>query len=153
MSDSTSSLPRYVVDASVATKWLLRDEPDTDLADLLLEDSREGRIDLLAPAQLRYEVSSAVRNAVRARRLTRADGRGAIADFLSWSVRTVDDDALVLAGFDRALRFSCSFYDGLYVAPAEIADCSLVLADLRLRNALGSRFPRALWLDGYVPHG
>ena len=82
-SDSTSNLPRYVIDASVATKWLLRDEPNTDLADLLLEDSREGRIDLLAPTQLRFEVASAVRNAVRARRLTAADGRGAIADFLA----------------------------------------------------------------------
>ena len=153
MSDSTSSLPRYVVDASVATKWLLRDEPDTDLADLLLEDSREGRIDLLAPAQLRYEVSSAVRNAVRARRLTPADGRGAIADFLSWSVRTIDDDALLQAGFDQALRFRCSFYDGVYVALAEIADCSLVFADLRLRNALGSQFPRGIWLSDYVPFG
>ena len=46
--DSTSNRPIYVVDASVAVKWLLRDEPDTHFADLLLTDFRDGRIELLA---------------------------------------------------------------------------------------------------------
>jgi predicted nucleic acid-binding protein len=98
-----------VVDASVAVKWLLRDEPDADRADALLVDSREGRGQLLAPAQIRFEVSSAVRNAVRSRRLTPSGGRDVIADFLTWGVRTVDNNALVIAGFEQSLRFGCSF--------------------------------------------
>lgn len=151
-SASASSTPLYVVDASVAVKWVLRDEPDTHLADRLLGDFREGRVRLVAPAHLRYEVPSAIRNAVRARRLSSVAGRVALDNFLSWSIPTVDDDALIEAGYERAVRVNCSLYDGCYVALAELLRAPLVYADLRLRHALGSTFPLGLWLDDYVPH-
>lgn len=152
-SDSVREVPLYVVDASVAVKWLLRDEPGTYPADHLLADSREGRINLFAPAHLRYEVASSIRNAVRAKRLTHDDGRADISDFFSWGIRTVDADALIEAGYDQAVRVNCSLYDGCYVALAELLHAPLVYADLRLRNALGTTFRFGLWLDDYVSHG
>lgn len=108
---------------------------------------------MIAPAHLRYEVSSSVLNAVRARRLTDHDGRAAISDFLSWGIRIIDDDALIEAGYEQAARVDCSLYDGCYVALAELLRAPLVYADLRLRNALGTTFPLGLWLDDYVSHG
>ena len=75
MSDSTSSIPLYVIDASVAAKWLLPDEPDADLAVAILTEFREGRTALVAPNQIRYEVPSAIRNAFRTKRLTQQAGR------------------------------------------------------------------------------
>ena len=63
---------------------------------------------------------------------------------------TVDDNALVEAGYDQALRFGCSFYDGLYLALAEIVSRPLIHSDNRLRNALGDQFRYALWLGDYV---
>lgn len=152
MSDSTSSVPLYVVDASVAVKWVLRDEPDTQPADALLADFREGRVQLVAPVHLCYEVPSAVCNAVRSRRLSSIEGRVAVDDFLSWKVPTVDDSELIAAGYDQALRFGCSLYDGTYLALAEQVSGILVHADLRLRNGLGTSFPRALWLSDYLPY-
>lgn len=151
MNDSTRERPLYVVDASVAVKWHLQDEQDTEYAAALLADFRERKVDLLAPAHLRSEVPSAIRNAVRARRLTPTQGGAAIAAFLGWNVATVDSDALIEAGYDQAVRFGCSFYDGLYLALAERLGCPLVYADQRLRNALGTDFPLALWLTDYVP--
>lgn len=153
MIGSTSSVPLYVVDASVAAKWLLPDEPDAELAVVVLADFREGRTALIAPNHLRYEVPSAVRAAYRTRRLTLPASRTAISQFLFWQVPTVDDASLIEAGYEQALRFGCSFYDGVYLALAESLDCPLVFADLRLRNALGANFPRALWLTDYVPAG
>ena len=41
------------------------------------------------------------------------------------------------------MRFGCSFSDGLYLALAESLDCPFVVANLRLRGALGANFPRA----------
>jgi predicted nucleic acid-binding protein len=151
MSDSTSSIPLYVIDASVAAKWLLPDEPDADLAVAILTEFREGRTALVAPNQIRYEVPSAIRNAFRTKRLTQQAGRAAISKFLSWQVPTVDDAMLIEAGYDQAVRFGCSFYDGLYLALAETLDCPFVFADQRLRNGLGTSFPRALWLSDYLP--
>lgn len=108
---------------------------------------------LIAPGQIRYEVPSAIRNAVRAGRKTPASGRRAIADFLALSIPTVDDADLIEAGYDQALRFHGSLYDGLYVALADVLACPLIHADRRLRNELGATFPLALWLTDYAPNG
>lgn len=150
MSDSIRNVPLSVVDASVAVKWVLRDEPDSRLADLVLADFRDGGLWLVAPAHLRYEIPSAVRNAVRARRLSAAPGRVAIDDFLSWRIPAVDDDGLIAHGYDLSLRFGCSLFDGVYLALAESLDCPFVFADRRLHNALGTDFPLAVWLEDYV---
>jgi predicted nucleic acid-binding protein len=148
---SRISRPLAVIDASVVVKWLLRDEPDSHLADSIFADFREGRIEVLAPAHLRYEVPSAIRNALRTGRMTPDDGRAALIDFFAWQIPTVDDDDLIEAGFDQALRYGCSLYDGLYLALAENLGCRFVFADRRLRNTLGTRFPLALWFDDYMP--
>lgn len=143
-------LPRYIVDASVAVKWYLRDEDDVVAADALLTDFREDRIQLVAPEHIRYEVPSAFRNAMRTNRLTPEQARRAIAGFLAWPITTVRDDDLILAACDQAVRFGCSFYDGLYLALAESTQHQYVYDDMRLRNALGTRFPLALWLTDYA---
>ena len=73
-----AEIPRYVVDASVATTWHLKDplERHVALAEQVLRDFQEARIELLAPDHIRYEVGSAILNATRARppRLSVADG-------------------------------------------------------------------------------
>ncbi len=150
---STSNLPRYVIDASVAVKWHLRDEQDDDVAKAVLIDFREGRTRLVAPDHVRYEVPSAILNAVRRGRMAGADGEGAISEFLAWRRPTVGDDALIEGAYQQSMRFGCSLYDALYVALAESLDCPLIHADRRLRNALGRGFPHAIWLNDYVSQG
>ena len=149
--ESDAALPRYVVDASVAVKWYLRDEDSLDAADSLLADFRDDRGQLLAPEQIRYEVPSAFRNALRTNRLTLEQARRAIRGFLAWPIITVRDDRMILAACDLSVRFGCSFYDGLYLALAESTHYPLIHADLRLRNSLGTQFPLANWLADYTP--
>jgi len=146
---TTHSLPQFVVDASIAVKWHLRDEQDAETVIQVLTDYRDGRKSLVAPEQIRYEVPGAIRNAVRTRRMTADAGAMAVADFLSWNIPTVTDNALTLNGYRLAIRFGCWFYDGLYVALAERANASLVHADNRLRNAIGGTFPLEMWMDDY----
>src|SRR5687768_7735403 len=134
---STSSGLIYVVDASVAVKWHLRDELDVQAADRVLDDFLDGRTWLFAPDHIRYEVPSAIRNAIRTGRVTVEQGRIVIADFHAWQIPTVGDDALIQAGYEQALLFGCSLYDGLYAALAETISCPLIYADNHLRNAFG----------------
>jgi predicted nucleic acid-binding protein len=148
---TTNDLPRYVVDASVASKWHLRDELLIDRADALLTGFRDGRWNLSAPECLRHEVAGAIRKAVRTRRLTREQGRIALADFLIWQIPVVASDALLLLAYDYSWRFGCSIYDGLYLALSDSFDCRFVYADSRLRNAIGDRFSRAVWLEDWEP--
>jgi predicted nucleic acid-binding protein len=146
---SKTERPRFVVDASVAIKWQLFDELDSDVAERILHDFLAGRVRLIAPDQVRYEVANALRTAVRTRRLTADEARAALEQFLVWRIPTVADDDLILAGFDHSMRFECSLYDALYLALAEQSGCPLIFADLRLRNTLAGRFPLALWLGDY----
>lgn len=106
---------------------------------------------LAAPNQIRYEVPSAIRNARRTERAIPQLGRQAIANFLELSIVMYDDASLLSGGYEEALRFGCSFYDGLYLALAESLDCPLIFADQRLRNGLDADFSLAVWLTDDVP--
>jgi predicted nucleic acid-binding protein len=138
-----------VIDASVAVKWYLRDEPDLDAAGRILDGFRDGRTMPIAPQQLVYEVPSAIRNALRTQRQTVADARRGIGEFIRLKIPLIHNDELMAAGYDQAVRFGCSFYDGLYLALADQIGCPFIFADHRLRNALGVTVPRALWLTDY----
>ena len=143
-------LPRLVADASVGTKWYLRDEEFLAAADLVLNDFRDNRINLIAPEQIRVEVPAAIRNAVRNRRISASQVEPAIEAFFRLGIATVPcSDELILEGTRLALRLNCTVYDGLYLALAEATACQIVYADLKLRRNLGSRFPRALWIEDY----
>src|SRR5215211_348109 len=105
---------RLVVDASVATKWYLTDEPDADLALALLVRFGRGDVQLVAPRQIRAEVPSAITVATRMTlrgqlqpRRTVEQGARAIADFLALALPTVDDDELVTAAYEVSQQYGC----------------------------------------------
>lgn len=143
--------PRYVLDASVALKWLLRLDDESHLAeaDAVLTDYQEARIGLLTPNHLRYEVGHGLRRAVIRERLSWDAGRAALEWFSALRLPTMHHDTLLLQGWDLSRAHGCSFYDAVYLALAQATRYPLIHADNRLRNALDSRFPLELWIEGY----
>ena len=111
---------KYVLDASVAFKWLVS-EADSDKALRLRDDFRNGSHELLAPDILPIEVG-----------VSAADG------FILWSGMMADCPHLVpsLALMPQACALSSraklGIYDCLYVALAEQEQCKLVSDDARL---------------------
>ena len=75
----------FVVDASVAAKWHLTDEENTEQARSLLPRFGHGELELWAPEQIRYEVPSAITAATIGKRprITQEQGREAIEEFLA----------------------------------------------------------------------
>lgn len=67
-----NELPQLVIDASIATKRHLRGSEEEFLpeADRIFDDFANGRVHLIAPDHIHYEVPAAIRNAVRNYRLT-----------------------------------------------------------------------------------
>ena len=110
-----TDIPEYVLDASVAVKWHLRDEEHPTIALQLLADFRDGKVALLAPDHIRYEVASAVRVAVLRNRLAVEEGRRSLADFYGWRIPTVGGESLIFFAYDQALQLNCSLYDALYL--------------------------------------
>jgi len=152
---STAEL--LVVDASVATKWYLTDEPYADLALALLQRFGRGEVYLVAPQHIRAEVPSAIMVATKAilrgqqqPRRTVDQGATAIADFLALGLPTVDDDALIVAAYEAAQQHGCAFYDGLYLALAQRMGVRFILADERF-HALIRHLPIVVWLADYDP--
>jgi predicted nucleic acid-binding protein len=139
-----------VVDASVAVKWLLRDEEHAREALLVLERFADGQLDLFAPSQIRYEVPSAIAVATRQRqpRLSPELGRLAIVRFLGLPISTVDDDQLIVDAYALSHRFNVALYDALYLALSERLDLPMIFADRKLRDRL-PRLGSVLWIASY----
>ena len=132
----------YVIDASVAVKWLLP-EPHSDKADALLQAFRRQELSLIALDLILAEVGNTL--------WKRSVGRGEISlqqaeecytDFLE--LRIPLQASLPLA--KRAFRFAATervtVYDALYAVLAMEHGCELITADQALVNKLGDRFPQ-----------
>jgi predicted nucleic acid-binding protein len=144
MTQATNSL---VVDASVAAKWHLPGETDSDKALLLLERFQSGAINLIAPAYILYEVPSAITVATRGTRarLTASEGERAIEAFLNIGVRVLDGGFLVRAAYALAVRVGIAFYDALYVALAAELRLPFINADHKLHQRV-AHLPGLIWL-------
>jgi predicted nucleic acid-binding protein len=138
--------PRFVLDASIATKWFLRDEDYVTEAVALLRRMQFGRAEYLAPSQIQFEVANALCNAVRRARMDQNLAQRALSRWVALRIPVVTSDHLMRDAMRLSLAFGCAFYDGLYLALAEATDLPLIHADERLHNTLAGRFPNELWI-------
>lgn len=131
---------RYVLDASVAVKWVLT-EADTPKALALRDEYGRGVHELIGPDLFPIEIAHA---------LTRAERRGVIKpnlstrlllNVISTSPLLYPSSPLLIRACDIASAARIGVYDCLYVALAEREGCELVTADDKLIRNLGAQFP------------
>jgi predicted nucleic acid-binding protein len=135
---------RFVVDASIAVKWLLP-EAHTDAARRTLSGDHE----LLAPDLIWAEVGSAIWKRWRSGQIGSDTARILLSAFRRAPLQISESKVLMDSAWDIAERYDRSFYDSLYLALAVIAECPLVTADLKLYNRLkASPFAdRLVWVE------
>jgi predicted nucleic acid-binding protein len=139
-----------VLDASVAVKWFLPPVDEELVAEAvgLLRLHGAGRIQFVVPDLFWLEFANTARKAVRQKRWDHSAATAAISQVIAYRFPTVQGNRLVQYAFETALTHNTSIYDGIYVALAHELSCDLLTADLRLVNALGSRFP-VRWLGSF----
>lgn len=131
-----------VIDASVALKWFLPDEPSAEEARAIVAAGTT----LIAPDLVIAEVCNGAWRAARLGRLS-GDQVGEIAASLAqffkrlWSAAPLASRAVTIAG-----EIDHPVYDCLYVALAEAQQAPLVTADTVLLGKLS----RAPWQDRAV---
>lgn len=135
---TTVERPSAVVDASVVAKWFLVDEDGSSGALRLKTDFTEGRLTLLAPSLLAYELASVLSVAVRRERMTEPDGLEALDCVLSMGIIMVNQDLVYSGAAQLALRNGQSAYDNAYLSLATACGCTLYTADERFVRALGA---------------
>ncbi len=119
-----------VVDASVATKWVLA-EDGSDRANALRDAPR-----LIAPSLLAAEVGNALWKAVRRGDVAREDAVAALRSLLVPFDELVPSEALHTRALELAIELRHPIYDCFYLAPAERENAPLVTADRRLLDAV-----------------
>jgi predicted nucleic acid-binding protein len=138
---------RYVLDASVALKWVLP-EKDSPKAVRLRNDFRKQIHEFIAPDTFPAEVAHALTRAERKKILKPPQGT---TRFLAL-MRLPPDLHPYLSLLPRAFSISSDLrvgvYDCLYVALAEQEGCELVTADDKMVKALQKAFPFITSLTG-----
>ena len=122
----------FVVDASVALKWLL---PEADSEQAL---GMIGRANLLAPELMPVELANALWLRVKRLQLTAAEARACLADLAAVPMDYVPDRALTPAALSLACDLGHPAYDCMYLALALERAGVAVTADRRFAGAVAS---------------
>ena len=135
---------RYVVDASVAAKWLVP-EPLTEAA-LRLRDPGHT---LFCPDLLYLEVGNVLWKKVRSEELREEIARPMLRALLEAPLRPEPSAAILPGAWEISVQYGRSVYDALYLALSVALDAPLVTADRRLLRALrATRLGRRLvWVE------
>jgi predicted nucleic acid-binding protein len=142
----------YVLDASVAAKWVLpsQTEPLSAEAMDLLDRFVRGRVQLSVPDLFWVELGNIMWKASRVGRLSSK----AVIDRTTWlfelDIPTFETKPLAEDALNIALEFNRTVYDSVYIALAVRSARPLVTADERLANATAVRLP-VKWLGSALP--
>ncbi len=133
----------FVVDASVAAKWVLAgtEEPFRDEALLLLKQWLDSKIHLLVPDFFWVELTNVLWKAVRRGRCTNETAVAALAALLDYPIPTIPSLNLLKPALQKGILHDRSVYDSIYLILALEAEAQLVTADEKLANALAGHFP------------
>lgn len=117
------------VDASVIIRWLVPQQSDPSVYDLV-DGWIEDGVELVGPALLFSEVVSVLRHQVHKGTLDDEDADRIVWLFLRLGVRRIDNFTLYRRAFELATRFGhARAYDAHYLAAAEQEACVLWTAD------------------------
>jgi predicted nucleic acid-binding protein len=124
------------VDASLAIMWSIPAQR-TPTAMNLLERWNKDNMDLIAPPLFNPEVTSAIRINVFFKNLTPEEGEEAFASFFDLNINTINHPELCRKAWVLAKQYNRPrTYDMQYLALAELEDCELWTADIRLVNSV-----------------
>jgi len=124
----------YIVDASVAVKWFV-DEEESDKARLVRDHFVDGRLRLIAPDLLKYEVASALRY----HPVVQIDPPSLIT-----AMDAIENYQFLITppreAWNAAIRFcyesKISPYDAVYLALSHTMNVPLLTADMKLIDTL-----------------
>ena len=104
-------------------------------------------VQVVAPALLRYETTSALRRKVVRGAISLLHARRALEETRSLDIEFFDPPELLLHAFDLAARFNRpAAYDAHYLALADMLKSEFWTADERLYNAVRQGFPYIHWV-------
>lgn len=118
--------PKVILDSSVIIKWF-SDEEDSDKARVIRNNHVQGRLDIIAPDLLLYEIANALRynNAVNEK-----DIQDAVDSIFKLDLSIIIPTREVLHNaISIAKKHNTTVYDAHYLAIAQFLNIPLITAD------------------------
>lgn len=132
-----------IIDASVILRAFFPDEAQPE-AQALVRDHVSGRVQLIAPTLLTYEVANAVLQAVRRGRVAGEDAEAILIAVEGLGIETESVSWQQMLPLAR--RFDRSAYDAAYLALAESRGEPLITGDEKLYNAVHNHLDWVQWI-------
>lgn len=129
-----------VIDASVAMRWVFRDEMDRDGALRIADALAAGAVDATGPPNFLLEVAAALAMGIRLGRIDRERADEALAALSMVSITEDEPHGFASAAYRLALETGIRVPDAAYVEIARRTGRTLVSADrpqLRAASSLG----------------
>ncbi|HVJ86155.1 MAG TPA: type II toxin-antitoxin system VapC family toxin [Caulifigura sp.] len=131
---------KYVLDASVAIKWVIP-EKDSDKAAELRAAHASRLHELLAPDVFPAEIAHALTKSERRGAIEPGEAKSRLALVLRTRLFLHPYLPLLQRAVEIATSIRMGVWDCLYIALAEKEQCELVTADERLLKNVGAKFP------------
>jgi predicted nucleic acid-binding protein len=131
---------KYVLDSSVALKWVLP-EADSGKAIRLRDEYSNGIHELLAPDIFPSEIANGLASAERQKRIRTGESAIFLNDVLSAAPALHHSSPLLIRAMELAISAKQAVYDCLYLALAEAEGCELVTADDQFSRSLRRFYP------------
>ena len=140
----------YVIDASIAIKWVVKNEPFRHKARQLLNDATIKGATLIGPPLLEYEVESNLQRRLQLRRATIGATDASLQAFYTVGVQVFSYPNMVRRAREIARQFGQErIYDSIYAALAEIRSCDFWTADKQFYDAVKSDLTFVKYLADY----
>ncbi len=132
-----------IVDASVVLSAFFPEEHQAR-SQALIREHLSGQSQLLGPTLLLYEVTNAILQAVRCKRISDEEAEALLATFAGLSIGLEPVDGHHTLRLAR--RFGLSAYDAAYLALAEARHEPLITGDLHLYRAVQQEPDWVRWI-------
>jgi predicted nucleic acid-binding protein len=136
---------KYVLDSSVALKWVLS-EADSAKAIRLRDEYKNGIHALLAPDIFLPEIANGLASAERQGRIKAGESALLLHDIVRTAPLLHPTAPLLLRAMAVAITTRRAVYDCIYLALAEAEGCELLTADDQFARGLRASYPFMLSL-------
>jgi predicted nucleic acid-binding protein len=123
-------MPTLVVDTSIIVKWLNRKiEENLTQADQILDDTKIGKVELVAPEIAKYEVGNVL---LKGKQLTSSQAFVSLgAAFLLPITFVPDSEDLAKETYDIAYDLGITYYDAAFLSLAKQYGATLITQNIK----------------------
>ena len=130
MTENPTNMVTVVPDISIIIKWLNKDkEENLEQASKLLEEVLDGKVELLAPELVKYEIGNVL---LKSKRLIPREAKISLGTIYSLPITFVSEtENLSKQTFEMAYKHGITYYDAAFISLSKQYNATLVTENIK----------------------